>query len=248
MEQVKKYIAHDGSMRASVVDCSRLASAICQYNGCFPAATTFLGRSVIAAVLLSAQLKEDLWIQLNFEGSGPLQKVWTRGWHDGRVFGFCKKPQADAPLRDGKLDVSASIGIGLLHVDVATSLGQPYRGTVHIVSGEVGDDVAYYLYQSQQIPSIVSIGLHIDPKTALIDAAGGILIELLPGHTEDQIQNLEKNLQTARTASNILLSGDGELGFIKDYLKGVDMVSMKHDAILSVDQKFMKPGSEIYQD
>ena len=103
-------------------------------------------------------------------------------------------------------------------------------------------------YQSQQIPSIVSIGLHIDPKTALIDAAGGILIELLPGHTEDQIQNLEKNLQTARTASNILLSGDGELGFIKDYLKGVDMVSMKHDAILSVDQKFMKPGSEIYQD
>lgn len=243
MEKVRKFLSKDGCLRASIVDATKICGEVCLAAGTMPIATTFLGRTVVGAILLSSQNKDQSWVQLTFDGNGPLENVWARAHFEGLVGGNCRNPAAFLPLKNGRIDVSGAIGIGLLHVDISQRGGSPYRGTVHIAAGEVGDDIAFYLDQSQQTPSVVSVGVHMD-RNGHIDAAGGILIELMPGHTEDHIKQLEENLKKVSGPSELILNGGKVDDFVQQYLAAIDLEELENPYALSLDPKLLPTNSK----
>jgi molecular chaperone Hsp33 len=123
------------------------------------------------------------------------------------VRGFIANPQVHLPSKNGKLNVGAGVGKGVL--SIAMSLPnerQPYTGTVAIQSGEIGEDIAYYLFQSQQIPSIVALGVFVEPDNT-VSAAGGSILQVMPGATEETLKKLEARVTEMRSVTELIRSG-----------------------------------------
>ncbi len=160
-----------------------------------PTASAAVGRLMTGAALLGASLKGRERISLQIAGDGPLRGVVAdvMTLRSGRigVRGYAKNPHVDIPLNaNGKFDVRGAVGEGSLQVTKSYEVGQPYVGIVPLVSGEIGDDLASYLLNSQQIPSVVALGVLANRHG--IVAAGGIIGQVLPGADEAAIAQLEK--------------------------------------------------------
>jgi len=228
MTQVQKYITADKTIRVTAISCPELIDEVCVNLRSSPLATMALGRSIIGACLLVAQFKENHAVALRFRGNGPLEEIYAEATAEGHVRGYVAHPQVDLPLKGGALDVSGAVGIGLL--DVITNSpgkGGPQVGTVEIISGEIGQDIAYYLHQSQQIASIVSIGIHLN-EVGRVEAAGGLIIELMqsvPAHVIDQ---LEKAAQEAPPISRSLASGITLEEIVDQYLPQFAKIELVH--------------------
>ena len=160
-----------------------------------PTATAAVGRLVTGAALLGAGLKGRERISLQISGSGPLRSIVADAWllDDERIGarGFAKVPHADLPLNErGKFDVAAAVGHGSMQVTKSHEAGQPYVGIVPLHSGEIAEDIASYLVNSEQIPSVVALGVLADPNG--VKAAGGVIAQLLPGADERAVAALEE--------------------------------------------------------
>ena len=160
-----------------------------------PTASAALGRLVTGTALLGASLKGKERLSLQVAGNGPLRgmaadvSLLAPGRLGAR--GYARNPGADIPLNDrGKFDVGGVVGAGHLQVTRSFEVGQPYGGIVPLVSGEVGDDIASYLANSEQIPSIVALGVLANPEG--IKAAGGAIAQVMPGADERTIAMLEE--------------------------------------------------------
>lgn len=168
-----------------------------------PVATVALGRVGAAAVLLQRlSTKRALRLTVDLRGSGPLERVFAEVDEGGRFRGFVGKPQASteaARAHDGEIRTSDAIGTGLLRVLREEPSGAKYESQVALVSGEVGSDVAHYLEQSEQRQSAVMLGVLLRPSG--VAAAGGLLIEALPGAPSDLIGGLEQNLKSLGSVS-----------------------------------------------
>ena len=159
-----------------------------------PTASAAVGRLVTAVALLGVSLRGRERLTLQIAGDGPIGTVAADAWSggDGRLIAraYARHPGADLPLNAlGKFDVAAVVGRGQLQVTKSYEIGQPYVGIVPLASGEIGDDVAAYLANSEQIPSIVAVGVLADPRG--IAAAGGILAQVQPGADEAIVDRLE---------------------------------------------------------
>jgi molecular chaperone Hsp33 len=160
-----------------------------------PTATAAVGRLVTGAVLLGANLKGRERISLQITGDGPIGGLTADAWllDDGESIGargYARNPLVDIPINTrGKFDVAGAIGDGVLQVTKSYEVGQPYAGVVPLHSGEIAEDVAAYLAHSEQIPSVVALGVLANP--AGIVAAGGVLAQVLPGTGEAAIAQLE---------------------------------------------------------
>jgi len=159
-----------------------------------PTATAAVGRLMTAATLLGTGLERRERVTLQIVGDGPIGSLtadaWTGGPQTIAVRGYARNPQASVPLNArGKFDVAGVIGKGHLQLTRSYAIGQPYVGVVPLVSGEIGEDLAGYFADSQQIPSVVALGVLADPQG--IAAAGGVVAQLLPGAEEDVIAALE---------------------------------------------------------
>jgi molecular chaperone Hsp33 len=168
-----------------------------------PTASAALGRLITGAALLGANLKGGERLSLQIAGDGPLGAlVADVALLDRTVIGargYAQHPHADVPLNaNGKFDVAGAVGQGRLQVTVSYEVGQPYVGVVALESGEIGDDVASYLLKSQQIPSVVALGVLADPSG--IRAAGGAIVQALPGAPETTLERLE---ETARAMAPV---------------------------------------------
>jgi molecular chaperone Hsp33 len=160
-----------------------------------PTASAAVGRLVTAAALLGASLQGRERLTLQIVGDGPLGAISADAWQSGpKAIGaraWARNGHADLPLNArGKFDVAAAVGHGNLQVTKSFEVGQPYSGIVPLVSGEIGDDVASYLANSEQIPSVVALGVLADPNG--IRAAGGVIAQILPGADESTIGVLER--------------------------------------------------------
>jgi molecular chaperone Hsp33 len=142
--------------------------------------------------------------------------------------GYSRRPEVDVPLNErGKFDVGGAVGKGYLQVTRSFEVGQPYVGIVQLQSGEIGDDIAAYLMNSEQIPSVVALGVLANP--AGIKAAGGIIAQVLPGADERTIETLERRalamppvtsqIDAAASAENLVtaLAGDLDVRFTREY-------------------------------
>jgi len=160
-----------------------------------PTVSAALGRLLSAAALLGVGLKGPERLTLQIVGSGPIGGLVAEAWlldaTTVGVRGYARHPRVDVPLNGrGKFDVGRAVGIGRLQVTRSYEIGQPYIGIVPLASGEIGEDIATYLRDSEQIPSVVALGVLVNNEG--IAAAGGAIAQLLPGADEATIGELER--------------------------------------------------------
>lgn len=205
----------NGTLRIIAADTTELVQTAITNHGASPTAGAALGRTLTANMLLSHALLKDhrdrLTIRVN--GNGPLGGIITEGGLDGSVRGYVQHATFDLPLRDtdGKLDVGAAVGAhGDLEVIRSHApYGDPYSTSVELVSGEIAEDVAAFLYHSEQIPSAVMLGVAFAPD-GTVAHAGGIIVQALPDAEDSALTLLEANIRafgqlTERMAEHDLL-------------------------------------------
>ena len=191
-----------------VADATRLVQDAQNRHKSAPTATAALGRALCGALLMGCFRKDDEVVQLNFNGRGPLGQLTAIADTYGRARGYVQNPSADPPLRpDGKLDVGTAVGAGVLSV-VRTHprMKEPYTGVVPIHSGEVAEDLAVYLADSEQMQAAVGVGVLLD-RQAQVTSAGGFLVSVLPSADDFVIAALETNLSQMRSVSELLAEG-----------------------------------------
>lgn len=225
--RVHKYLTSDLTVRAASVIATQVVDEMRSIRNSYPIATVAVGRTMVASLLMASHLKEGQELSLYFQGNGPLGRVFAEANHEGHVRGHSNNPQLQASIPDGQIEVGQAIGIGLLTVTHHLPTGDPYRGTVIIRTGEIGDDVAFYLHQSHQIPSVVALGVHVNAY-GKVEAAGGILIELMPGHTDETIAKIEERVKKAPGISQRILDGATPEDLIRDYLGDFELMELDH--------------------
>jgi len=199
-------VTDDGMVRAFAINSTRLCARAQRIQHSWPTATAALGRMLSATVMIASMLKKGEKIALRVEGDGPLGVIFTQGAPDGRVRGFVDNPSVHPPLREGKLDVGSGVGRqGSLYVIHDLGMQEPYIGRVDLQSGEIGDDLAYYFLTSEQQPSAVGLGVLVETDNS-VAAAGGYIIQLLPGASDKVIDHLEQNISNAPRPSDLILS------------------------------------------
>jgi molecular chaperone Hsp33 len=202
-----RILTKGGTVRALACCTTELVEEARQRHGALPLATVAMGRALTGGVLLGALLKGDQRLALKFEGNGPLQKVMVEAEPDGTVRGFVAAPEAELPLKSGKLDVAGGIGrAGFLSVSKDLGLKEPYRGLVQLYTSEIGEDLAYYLTESEQTPSAVGLGVFVDPSGS-VAAAGGFLIQTVPPGDDALIEQLMGRIAELPPLSELFLLG-----------------------------------------
>lgn len=195
-DRIVRAISQDGMIKAMAISSRELTERARQIHGTSPLASAALGRTLAAASMMAAELKQEGSVTVRIQGDGPLGAVLAVGDAGGDVRGYLHNPAAELPLRpDGKLDVGGGIGHqGSLTVIRDLGMKEPYIGRVSLTSGEIAEDVAAYYVESEQIPTACALGVLVDVDYS-IRAAGGYLIQLLPGAGESVIQCLEEQIR-----------------------------------------------------
>lgn len=201
--------AKDGQIRVIAAITTELVGEATKVHNCSPTASAALGRMLTGGVLMGAMLKnktDSLTLQIN--GGGEAKGVIVTAHADGAVKGYIGNPEVDLPLNSkGKLDVGGAIGKnGDLKVIKDMGLKDPYIGQVPIYTGEIGDDLAYYFTVSEQTPSAVALGVLVD-KDLTIKAAGGFIIQMMPGASEFLADIITYRLEEIPSVTSMIEKG-----------------------------------------
>ena len=176
-------------------------------HGTYPTATAALGRALTGGELLGALLEPDQRVALKFTGNGPLKKIIVEAEGDGTVRGYVEVPHVDLPPRNGKFDVGGALGReGFLTVTKDLRLKEPYNGVVKLYTGEIASDIAFYLTESEQIPSAVGLGVFVDTDGS-VTASGGFLVQSLPPADEALIDSLAGRIENMPPITRQLKDG-----------------------------------------
>ncbi|MDH5299175.1 MAG: Hsp33 family molecular chaperone HslO, partial [Desulfobulbaceae bacterium] len=196
-----------GNVRGLACVTTHLVNEACQRQGASPTAAIALGRAMTGGVLMGALLKDDQRVALKFEGNGPLGKILVEADSGGGVRGGLGNPGVMLPPVNGRVDVAGALGrAGFLTVTKDIGLKRPYQGMVELYSSEIGEDLAYYLAESEQIPSAVGVAAAMAPDGS-IAVAGGFLIQSLPPADEALIGGLVKGIEALSSLTDLLLQG-----------------------------------------
>ncbi len=202
--------ALDGRVRAFSLRATGLVDELRQRHDTYPAATAALGRTAMGALLLAAaSLKEDDQIlTVEIRGGGPIGRIVCTANGRGEVRGLVGNPHVHAEsTRPGKLNVAGVVGSdGYLAVTRDLGMREPYRGMVEMQSGEIGEDLAFYLARSEQTPSAVGIGVFVIPDGS-VEAAGGFLVQLLPGLSDEEIGAVEREISSLPHPTRMIRDG-----------------------------------------
>lgn len=224
-DRIVRAISTDGMVQAAAI-CSRdLTERARQIHKTLPVATAALGRTLAAASMMGNALKSDgASLTLQFKGGGPLGTVLAVSDNEGNVRGYVTNPRVDIPLRkDGKLDVGTAVGHeGTLTVIKDLHMKEPYVGTIDLLGGEIAEDVAGYFVESEQIPTACALGVLVD-RDQSVKAAGGYLIQLMPGAAEDTIAKVEGGIMAAGAVSAILEKNDDPEAMLRTVMSDFDL-------------------------
>ena len=199
----------DGMVKVVAIRSTELVRRGAQIHGTTPNATAAFGRALTAASMMGNMQKvENGSMTLQIKGDGPIGTIVCVSDPEGNVRGYVYEP--NVPLVEkhpGKLDVGATVGTdGTLTVIRDLQMKEPYVGSVQLVSGEIGDDVTAYFAQSEQTPTACALGVLID-RDQSVKVAGGYLIQLLPGATEEIIDAVERGIQRSGAVTAMLEQG-----------------------------------------
>lgn len=221
-----KAISKDGTIRAVIATTTQLVSEARRRHELSFTASAALGRALTAGVLLAPIVARDGQVMLKFQGNGPLGKIMVDANPRGTVRGYVEHPQVELPLNSlGNFDVGGAVGsTGYLHVTIDSGFGAPHTSTVELASGEIGEDVNRYLVTSDQTGSLVVVGTHMSSKG--VEAAGGLLVQLLPDHTEETICKIENNITTFGTFTFLMRRGISLENILERILAGFEVQAL----------------------
>ena len=226
MGKILRAVTNDGTAKISVITAPDMVERAREIHHLHPVGTAALGRTLCGASLLGEMLKEDnAALTLRIQGGGPIGTILAVSDNAGNVRGYVSHPEVDLPIRerDGKLDVSGAVGReGLLTVSRDIGLREPYSGSAALVSGEIAEDLAAYFVESEQIPSACGLGVLVDRDRSVL-AAGGYLIQLLPGAGEDTIAKVEGGIYAAPSVTNQLRDDPDPANLLRTVLSDFDL-------------------------
>lgn len=209
MGRVLRAISENGGVVMTAIDSTDVVARAEQIHESSAVVTAALGRLLTAASIMGCGLKgKEQSVTLRLSGGGPAGNVIAVSDAWGNVRGTVSQPVVELPLNPyGKLDVGGAVGRdGTLTVIRDTGMKDPYVGSVPLVSGEVAEDVTAYYAASEQVPTVCALGVLVNPDLT-VRAAGGFLVQLLPGALEEEIEQLEGNLKELPSVTQMLEGG-----------------------------------------
>lgn len=209
MGKLVRTISHEGGVICIAVDSTDAVAKMEQIHKTSAVITAAEGRLLTAASIMGTLLKsKDDSITLRMEGNGPVGHLIAVSDGTGNVKGYMTNPIVEIPLNSkGKLDVAGAVGTnGFLYVIRDMGMKEPYIGQVPIVSGEIAEDITSYYAVSEQIPSVCGLGVLVN-EDLTVKAAGGFMVQLLPGATDDEIDRLEANINAMPPVSKMIEQG-----------------------------------------
>lgn len=232
--RVHRFVSNDLTLRAAAVNATDVVKEMQKLQTLYPLPTVAVGRAMVGALLMASQLKDGQQVGLYIRSSGTIGSIYAEAHFDGRVRGYTPHAHYE-PADYSSLSLKEAVGKdGVLTVTRHQPFQkQPFTGSVELASGEVGDDIAHYLQKSQQIRSLVSLGVYLD-AFGQVRAAGGLLIEVMPGVEEEVVEKLQKNAEAMKTGvSQLLLAGAHPLELVKPYLIGMPFTELDHNYPIS---------------
>ena len=211
--------AADGQIRAFAATTKEMVETAKNAHNTSPIATAALGRLMTAAAMMGSDLKgEGELLTLRIEGDGPIGGLLVTADGKGYVKGYAFNPDVMLPPNaQGKLDVGGSLGLGVLSVIKDIGLKEPYVGQTQLITGEIAEDLTYYFATSEQVPSSVALGVLMN-KDNTVRQAGGFIIQLLPGASDEIIDRLEAKLSGISSITSLLDAGKTPEEILTDIL------------------------------
>ena len=225
MDKLVRAISSDGMVQAVAVSTREMTERARNIHTTLPVATAALGRTLAAASMMGNALKgEGASLTLQIKGGGPLGTVLAVSDAEGNVRGYVQNPHVNIPLRaDGKLDVGSAVGFdGNLTVIKDIGMKEPYIGSVQLLGGEIAEDLAAYFVESEQIPTACALGVLVD-RDQSVKVAGGYIIQLLPGATEDTIVKVEGGVMAAGAVTGLLERNADPESMLREVLSDFDI-------------------------
>jgi molecular chaperone Hsp33 len=198
MDEIVRVITSDGMVMAAAISARDMVEEAQKIHGTSSVATAALGRTLMATSMMGNQLKgADNSVSVQIRGGGPIGDITCVAGADGYVRGCVGNPKVFLPVKEvGKLDVGRAVGTdGSITVIKDLGMKEPYVGSVPLVSGEIAEDVTAYYATSEQLPTACALGVLVDSRNQYVYAAGGFLIQLLPGADETAIERVERGLE-----------------------------------------------------
>lgn len=228
MSKVYTGMDRSGSYRVYLALTTDMVEEARKIHDTTPLATAGLGRVLTGAGLMGLMLKNEKdKLTVIFKGDGPAKQILATATADGRVKGYIANPAVDLPLNEmGKLDVGGSLGIGDLTVIKDLGMKEPYVGTIALATGEIADDLTAYYFISEQQNSAISLGVKIDTDYSVL-AAGGMIIQMLPGFKDEAVDALEKMIAELPPITTIIeeavnaCTGKSEEGILADMMERI---------------------------
>lgn len=231
MDYMIRMTAAEETVRAFAVTARNTIEEARRRHDSSPVVTAALGRLLCGGAMMCMMEKEDEeLLTLQVMGDGPIGGITVTASPNGLLKGFANETNVELPLKyPGKLDVGSAVGSGILRVmrersrteNAFSAAGEPYIGTVELVSGEIAEDLTYYFAQSEQTPSAVGLGVLVDTDIS-VRCAGGFIVQLMPDASDETIGLLEANLQGLRPVTELLNEGMSPENMLGELLKGMD--------------------------
>lgn len=231
-DYIIKATAGNGSVRAFACVSTQTCEEARNSHNTSPVVSAALGRMLSAGLMMGSMMKNDKdLISIKIEGSGPMKGVLVTADNKGGVKGYPFEPLVIIPPNSkGKLDVAEAIGVGILTVIADTGLKEPYVGQVELISGEIAEDIAYYYASSEQVPSAVALGVLMN-KDNTVKAAGGFIIQLMPGADEEIIEKIEEKIASIAPVTTLISEGKSPEDILELILADLDFeINEKIDA------------------
>ena len=208
MDHLIRGIGMNDEIRIFSVDTTETVNEAVTRHGAYPTAAAALGRTMTAGLMMGSMLKNEEKVTVTLQGGGPIGAIVVDSNAKGKVRGYLSNPQVHFPLNEhGKLDVRRAVGTdGFLSVAKDIGLKEHFTGSTEIISGEIGEDFSYYFYTSEQVPSIVALGVLVNPDNT-IKAAGGFIIQVMPGASEETMDFLDRRAAKMTPVSKLIDQG-----------------------------------------
>ncbi len=206
-DRLIKGIAKDGTLKISVVKTTDVIKTARKKHGLSLLNTVLLGRALTGTMLMASELKGEERIKMRIEGQGPVGLLVAEANRVGEVRGYVQHPQAEFDYTNGDANISDGLGVGVMTISKTLyNEAEPRHSSIELIKSNITDDLAYYMVQSEQIPSAMLLDVGIDEEGDITEA-GGLMIQRMPDAPEGAIDQLQEKMLQFDSISQMLANG-----------------------------------------